>query len=249
MDPYYQDDYVTLYHGDSRELVAGLTADLVVTDPPYGDTSLDWDRWPDGWVDAVSDSLPGATSLWCFGSMRMHLDRRNDFAAWTYGQEVIWEKHNGSGFHADRFKRVHEIAMHWYRGVWGDVYKDPQYNNDARARTVRRKQRPTHTGHIEAATYTSEDGGPRLVRSVIPVRSMHGTAIHPTEKPVGILEPLIRYSCPPGGTVLDPFAGSGSTLVAARNTGRHAIGIEAREDYCEAAAKRLSQGVLELSGL
>ena len=248
MTLYYQDENVTLYHGDSRQLLPNLTADVCVTDPPYGDTSLDWDMWPEGWVDAVGAALPAAASLWCFGSMRMHLDRRTDFAAWTYGQEVIWEKHNGSGFHADRFKRVHEIAMHWYRGAWAEVYRDPQFTADARKRTVRRKSRPTHTGHIEDGAYTSVDGGPRLMRSVLQVRSMHGRAIHPTEKPVGILEPLIRYSCPPGGVVLDPFAGSGSTLAAAANTGRRAIGIEAREDYCEAAAKRLSQSTLDLFG-
>jgi site-specific DNA-methyltransferase (adenine-specific) len=248
VEPYYQDDHVTLYLGDSRDLASELTADAIVTDPPYGDTSLEWDRWPDGWVQAIDGCLPAAASLWCFGSMRMHLDRRQDFAAWTYGQEVIWEKHNGSGFHNDRFKRVHEIAMHWYRGAWADVFKEPQFTNDARRRTVRRKQRPTHTGDIGAGAYVSEDGGPRLVRSVLQVRSMHGSAIHPTEKPVGVLEPIIRYSCPPSGTVLDPFAGSGATLAAARNTGRKAIGVEAHEPYCEAAAKRLSQQTFDLFG-
>lgn len=242
--PYYQDEHVTLWHGDCRELT--LTADVVVTDPPYGDTSLTWDVWPDGWVDHAAAALPDSASLWCFGSMRMHLSHRTEFDAWTYGQEIVWEKHNGSGFSADRFKRVHEIAMHWYRGPWADVFKDPQFTNDATARTVRRKTRPTHTGNIDAAAYTSVDGGPKLMRSVQYVRSMHGRAIHPTEKPTGILEPLIRYSCPPGGTVLDPFAGSGSTLAAAAATGRKAIGVEIDERYCEAAAQRLSQGVLDL---
>ena len=242
--PYYSDEHVTLWHGDCRELT--LAADTVVTDPPYGDTSLTWDIWPDRWVDHVSAGLPAAASLWCFGSMRMHLTHRTEFDAWTYGQEIVWEKHNGSGFHADRFKRVHEIALHWYRGPWADVFKDPQFTNDATARTVRRKTRPTHTGNIDDAAYTSVDGGPKLMRSVQYVRSMHGRAIHPTEKPTGILEPLIRYSCPPGGTVLDPFAGSGSTLAAAAATGRKAIGVEIDERYCEAAAQRLSQGVLDL---
>ena len=68
--------------------------------------------------------------------------------------------------------------------------------------------------------------------------------LHPTEKPVGILDPLIRYACPPGGTVLDPFAGSGSTAEAARLTGRKAILVEADERYCELIARRMSQGVL-----
>ncbi len=72
---------------------------------------------------------------------------------------------------------------------------------------------------------------------------MRGTG-HPTEKPTGILEPLIAYGCPIGGTVLDLFAGSGSTLDAARLIGRRAVGIEMREDYCEIAAKRLAQDTL-----
>lgn len=69
---------------------------------------------------------------------------------------------------------------------------------------------------------------------------MHSRSIHPTEKPLGILAPLIAYACPADGLVVDPFAGSGSTLDAARQSGRRAIGIEAREEYCEAAARRLS---------
>jgi site-specific DNA-methyltransferase (adenine-specific) len=58
------------------------------------------------------------------------------------------------------------------------------------------------------------------------------------------LDPLIRYACPPSGLVLDPFAGSGSTLDAARQAGRRAIGIEAHEPYAEAAARRLDAFVL-----
>ena len=75
------------------------------------------------------------------------------------------------------------------------------------------------------------------MRSVIYEHSCHGTAINETQKPVPLVLPLIEYSCPPGGIVVDPFAGSGTTLIAARDLGRRAIGIELREDQCEKAAE------------
>lgn len=242
---YYEDDQVTLHLGDCRELLPelDLTVDCVIADPPYGETSLTWDRWPDGWLDALSET---SRSLWCFGSMRMLLERSAEFGHWKLSQDVVWEKHNGSGFATDRFKRVHEHVTHWYQGPWADIHHVTPTTSDAVAKQVRRKQRPVHMGDIQRGFYTSEDGGPRLMRSVLPVRSMHGRAIHPTEKPIELLDPLIRYACPLGGTVLDPFAGSGSTAVAARLSGRKAVLIEADERYCEAIALRLSQDVLPL---
>jgi len=247
MEPYYEDDQVQLYLGDMREVLPSLDlqADCVVTDPPYAETSLDWDRWPDGWPTLATTI---ASSMWCFGSMRMFLDRRDEFADWKLSQDVVWEKHNGSGFQNDRFKRVHENALHWYRGDWRDQHCDVQMTTDALPKTVRRKHQPPHTGKIGEGAFTSVEGGPRLMRSVFRMRSMHGRAIHPTEKPLGILDPLIRYACPPGGLVVDPFAGSGSTLDAARQAGRKAIGIEGHEPYAEAAALRLSAMVLDFGG-
>ncbi len=238
--PYYEDAQVTLYLGDCREILPQLSAvDAVVTDPPYGDTSLSWDV-----VDNAWPALVHAPQVWCFGSMRFWMEHGHAAmraAGWRYGQEIVWEKHNGSGFHADRFKRVHELAVHWYLGAWSTLHHDPPVTHDAQAKVVRRKQRPTHTGGINAGSYVSEDGGPRLMRSVLQVRSEHGRALHPTQKPLGILRPLVHYSCPPAGVVLDPFAGAGSTLLAARELGRKAIGIEISERYCDAAARRLDQ--------
>lgn len=243
--PYFSDGSVTLYLGKAEVVLPMLPDrtrfDCAIVDPPYGETSLRWDRW----IPALPGLLANVTaSMWCFGSMRMFLAHTGDFHAWKFGQDVVWEKHNGSGFHADRFKRVHENAVHWYRGDWSAVYKAVPTTSDATRRTVRRKERPAHTGVIADSTYTSEDGGPRLMRSVIYCRSMHGRALHPTEKPSGILEPLIEYACPPDGTVIDPTAGSGAVLAAARATGRKAVGIEVDERYCEVIAKRLEQGVL-----
>src|SRR3546814_666825 len=137
-------------------------------------------------------------------------------AGFKYAQDIVWEKQNGSGFHADRFRRVHEHAVQFYRGAWGEVPKFPQYTLDARKKVVRRKTRPTHTGSINEGHYVSEDGGPRLVRSVIKVANEHGKAVHPTQKPLEIVAPLINYSVPPGGIVIDPFYGSGSLGIAAK---------------------------------
>lgn len=244
MTIYYSDDAVTLYHGKFADHIGDLRGDLIVADPPYGETSLDWDRWPDGWPSLAARH---ANSMWCFGSMRMFFDRRDEFTDWKFSQDVVWEKHNGPNAAADRFARVHEFALHFYRGPWSEIHHETPTTPDATPRTVRRKAKPPQwQGARGASTYASHDGGPRLMRSVIFQRSMHGKAINETEKPVPLLEPLITYACPPGGLVIDLFAGSCSAAVAVRHLGqgRRYIGFERREEQCEAAARRLSQGVL-----
>lgn len=241
-EPYYRDDLVTLYHAkfeDVYEQIAALQADAVVTDPPYGETSLIWDRWPANWPYLAAGIAP---VLWCFGSMRMFLDHVDEFkVAWKFAQELVWEKHNGSGFANDRLKRVHEFATHWYQGEWSALYNSPPRTPDAVRKTVRRKERPPHMGEIEGSTYTSVDGGDRLMRSVVKLRSMHGRAINETEKPAQLVEVLLEHSVPPGGLVVDIFAGSCSTGIAARRLGRRAVLVEMREAQCEAAANHLSR--------
>lgn len=238
MKPYYADEHVTLYHGDMREVLSTLSvqADACVTDPPYGETSLEWDRWPEGWPALVAQHT---SSMWCFGSMRMFLDRRDEFAGWKLSQDVVWEKHNGTGFAADRFKRVHEVITHWYRGDWRDVHHAaPREAYHGPDKSGARRTRTPHTGEIGAGEYV--DDGTRMVRTVIKVPSVR-RGLHPTEKPGRVLEPLISYSVPKCGSVLDPFAGSGSTLFIARSLGYRAIGIEGNEEYCERAAERLAE--------
>lgn len=229
---------VTVIEGDCRAVLATLPAesfDCIIADPPYGETSLAWDRWPEGWPAAVRRVLKRAGSMWVFGSMRMFLGHIEeiDGAGWRFAQDVVWEKHNGSSFHADRFKRVHESALQFYRddAPWDGVYREPQFTDDATKRTLRRKRRPAHMGHIEASAYRSEGGGPRLVRSVIYAASEHGKAVHPTQKPLAIVAPLVRYSCPPGGSILDPFAGSGTTAIVARVEGMDCTLIEANAEF------------------
>lgn len=258
MAPYWQDpdSGLQLYHGDMREILPalGVTADLIVADPPFGETSLNWDRWPTGWLQTAAAH---SSSLWCFGSQRMFFDHLDEFRAhWTLSQDVIghhddgqpihgdvnvvWEKHNGTGFARDRFKRVHEHALFWYRGPWEQQHQDTPrtaYSGPDKHARARYDDRAAHAGSIKAITYA--DDGTRLMRSVIKVKSVRG-GINETEKPLPLLEPLIHYACPPGGLVVDPMAGSCSVLEAARLMGRPAIGIELRESQCEAAARRLS---------
>ncbi len=137
--PYNSDDTVTLFLGDCREILPLLDvrADLIVTDPPYEETSLQWDRWPAGWLDVAAGV---ADSMWCFLPLRqfaMPPYRGHEFAAagWKLSQDLVpdaeedhdhltWEKHNGSSFARDRFKRVHEPVSHWYLGAWSGVHHD-----------------------------------------------------------------------------------------------------------------------------
>ena len=235
--------------GDCRDVLRTLPAasvDVCVADPPYGETAIDWDRHVDGWVPEVRRVLKPSGSLWCFGSLRFFMERAGDFAGWKLAQDVVWEKHNGSGFDADRFKRVHELVVQFYpadrpwSGVWRAAQKVP---GEARptASIKARVEVLEHRGKIGAHQY--EYGPDRLMRSVIPVRACHGRAVHPTQKPEGILRPLVAYSCPGGGVVLDPFAGSGSTGLAAHLVGANFIGIELRQEYVELARRRLSGDV------
>ena len=234
---------VRIITGDCRAVLAELPAEsvhCVIVDPPYGETSLPWDSRVDGWLSSIRRVMRPDASLWCFGSMRFFIERAGDFCEWNIAQDIIWEKHNGSGPFNDRFRRVHEIVCQFYPkdAPWSAIYKKPLFTDDATVRVVRRKG-PAHWGTIGENVYRSEDGGPRLMRSVMFARSEHGRAVHPTQKPVAALMPLIEYSCPPIGVVLDPFVGSGSTGIAAQRLGCNFIGVEIDPAYADLARRRI----------
>lgn len=258
MTPYYADDAVTLYHGDMRAVLPALdlTVDCAIADPPYElmhrSGTCTWDAWPDGWLDTLAAVT---SSLWCFGTMRSFLARHAEFTAagWHMSQDVVWAKGSGTGVQADRFRRSHENIVHWYRGQWRDIHHQTPRVPSTRPpvnRPVHHHADSVRAGRNDIYTCkpigTWVDDGTRYALSVIEAPNMQGRAIHPTEKPTEVLRPLIEYACPPGGIVLDPFAGSGSTAEAARLTGRRAVLIEGDERYCEAIARRLAQDVLPI---
>jgi site-specific DNA-methyltransferase (adenine-specific) len=253
--PYFDDGQVQLYLGDVREILPqlGIAADVIVTDCPYGVTSHKWDRWVENWPTLAASAAP---AMWAFGTLGMFMAHAAEFksAGWKLSHDVvdvIWEKHNPSGPDADRFRRIHEQAGLFYRGPWSGVHHEPQRITTGVVERGRVIASHKDIGHRSAYTGRAdwEDDGTRLQVSVIRARSMHRMGnIAPTQKPTSVLEQLIRYSCPRGGMVLDLFAGSASTLVAARACGRRGAGIEGDEAQIEKAAMRLSQGVLDLGG-
>jgi len=240
---FYQDETCTLYHGDMREVFPKLPiADVVITDPPYGETRHKWDRWPKGWLELMRP----VPSFWCWGSLKMFRARFSEFAPFTLAQDIVWEKQNGSGMHNDRFRRVHELCVQFYpkNKAWSKIHHDTQRENTGLPKRILRKKKPSHWGQVGTGLY--EMGSARIVRSVLRARNSHRDGTNTTGKPISILRYLIRYSCPKNGLVIDPFCGSGSTLLAAKESGRRCVGVDADALELEKAVKRLRQGMLKL---
>lgn len=251
--PYYSDESVRIFLGDCREILPALnvTPDSCCTDPPYGETSAAWDRWPDGWVDVVGAVLPSSASLWCFGSARMFLEHRDDFAGWKFAQEALWVKRAGSGpTTRDRLVKIHEWAYHWYRGPWRSLHHEWEreaYGGPDKSGRRLGEARGEHLGVYGPGTSYVDDGTrqPRSVTYLIESMSVRGRKRHQDEKPLATVVPLVRECAPPGGLILDCFAGSGTTGVAAKMTGRRALLVEADERSCEVAAERLAENCLD----
>lgn len=211
MKPYYEVDGVTLYHSDFRDVLEDLTADVLVTDPPYG-------------IDYNSGS------------------RRETLAASIQG---------------DKDTSLRDAALAW----WGDrpalvfgTWRIPRPAG-THTRLIWDTKGALGMGDLSVPWKPSDQEIYVLGKGFIgrrdsnvltcaPVQSTAKNGrMHPHEKPAALMVRLLD-KCPPG-VVLDLFAGSGSTLVAAKQLGRPAIGVEVEEHYCEKVALRLAQGALD----
>lgn len=233
MSIYYQDDNVTLYHGDCREVLPTLERDSVhaiVTDPPYmlnfksnrgkhdkiagDDGSLDIPEC----LNLAAKPLRRGRHAYIFGPTP--LTEGTPFAA---AVELIWDK---------GILGMGDLSMPWgksHEPITFAVYEPSKANREK--------------GYGGLAARMRQG-------SVLRVQRTNGasTTRHPTEKPVQLLRQLIESSSVWGETILDPFVGVGSTLVAASLEGRKSIGIELEEKYCEIAASRLQAGQQTLFG-
>lgn len=214
MTIYYQDDLVTLYHGDCLDLTDWVNADVLVTDPPYGQSyksnmnrgsRTEWHDLIKG--DDSTDLRDNALKLWgnekaglVFGTWKVQKPEQTR-------QTVIWDK-TPCGFMGDLaipFGSAHEEIYCIGRAGW--------------------------TGTREAS----------IIKAQMLMSNDSARPDHPTPKPIGLMERLIEKTL---GIITDPFAGSGATLIAARNKGRKVIGVELEERYCELIANRLQQHTL-----
>jgi len=222
-DPYWTDGQVTLYHGDCRQVLEWLQADVLVTDPPYG---IRWSSRP-GWKNAYG----GGTGA------RQHpgIDNDTDTAARDEAM-TLWGNRPGAVF-GDLLQPQPSGTVQVL------IYAKP---DDAGIRGGRsRWRKDAEAVYLTGRWPVTVGGSSSILRTGAHVAGPRCLSIrdgHPHAKPVDVLEQLIA-GCPPG-VIADPFAGSGSTLIAARHQGRHAIGVEIEERYCEQAARRLAQGVL-----
>jgi len=223
--PYYQHAGISIYHGDCRDILPMLPkVDLVLTDPPYSEITH---------LGARTGTHDGSRPLVDFECITAD-DLRSVFALIPLAGWLIatmdWR-------HILPLEQIPPAGLRFIRfGIWSKPTYTPQFTGD----------RPA-TGWEAIGIFHSiggrmhwNGGGTRAVWTF----NKEQDNKHPTEKPKALIKTLMGLFSDAGHNVLDPFMGSGTTLRAAKDLGRRAIGIEIEERYCEIAAKRLSQEVL-----
>ena len=232
--PMYDEDGITIYCGDCREVLDSIdSVDITFSSPPYNILSP---RRPSGMMaesnhkklygyDSIEDNLSEfeyteflqkvfghciAKSIGlCWINHKTRFVNRAgihplSIFPWEFEQEIVWNRNCSTMFNAKRFAVSHEFIY----GFGKSHYWDDNAN---------------------------------IQMTVWNIRPEYDIKSHPCPMPVELARRCIFASCPPGGIVLDPFMGSGTTLVAAKKEGRKAIGIDVSEAYCKLAIKRLQQ--------
>lgn len=221
LKPYYDHAGIQIFHGDCREILPSLPpVDLVLTDPPYlvgaKGCGLAGDR---AYLHAITD-----------------LDIDRGFDESLLDGFPNWFCFCGKQQLPSMIQKASAFGGNWMLLTWCKTNPTPLTNNNYLPDTeyVLHRFTPGRLfGRYEDKSrfYVSQNG--------------KGTSGHPTEKPLPLIGKLVALGSQEGETIFDPFMGSGTTLRAAKDLGRKAIGIEIEEKYCEIAAKRLSQEVFD----
>jgi len=220
--PYFENDGITIYHGDCREVLRELPsgiADLVLTDPPYLVSYSG--RWGSDWGVIQGDSDPSWVAPAYLECWRVLKD---DSPCITfYG----WP-------HADTFMTTWKLIG--FRPVSVLVLIKDRIG-------LGQFTRAQH----EHAYVLAKGEPPKPAAAISDVLRWETTAplFHPNQKPLGAFSKIVTTYSAQDSLVIDPFCGTGTTLVAARASGRRAIGIEIEERHCELAAMRLSQTIMD----
>lgn len=241
-------DDIQLFHGDCLELMKQIpdgSVDMILCDLPYGQTKHNkWDiiipfeRLWFCYKRIIKDR--GVVVLFGNGMFTADLMASNK-SWWKYN--LIWQKTQPTGFlNAKKMPlRNHEDICVFYK-------KLPTYNPQKTKGHTRKVSKAEHKilcrkttdyGHHGLTTYDSTERYPKSV--LIFAKDIQKSALHPTQKPVALLEYLVKTYTNPGDLVIDNCMGSGSTGVACINTGRKFIGMELDKGYFDIAEKRISE--------
>jgi len=247
MKPYYDHNGITIYNGDCLELMKDIpdgSIDAIICDPPYGTTACKWDSiipFAPMWEQLHRVVKPnGAIAL--FGSEPFSSALRMSNIE-NYKYDWVWKKSRKTGFQMVKYRPMkdYECVSVFYR-------KQPTYKNTEIIKLEKpiSSYRKNGKGGSLLHPVNAPDGRMQEFtnynKMVLEFSNEHNVGnFHPTQKPVALMEYLIRTYTNEGETVLDFAMGSGTTLMAAKALGRKAIGIEISEKYCETAVGRLAQ--------
>lgn len=245
MKPYYDEHGITIYHRSWQDVLPAIkpgSVDMLATDPPFATTNLEWDKpvdWKLFWpiVEQICKCYANMV-LFSSGKFTHTLIATNPK---YFRYELIWEKPMPVGFLSANRRplRAHENIL-----VFNRAFKKSIYN----PQLVKGKLHLIGKPHALMGHYGSHRRLPARwtdkwhPRSILRFSKPLGPrSLHPTQKPLELMLWLIRSYSRRRHLILDPFIGSGTTLVAAKLAGRRAIGCDTNERFCETAAKRLRQ--------
>jgi len=238
MSAFFDEDGVSIWNCDCREFLPLDSVAAVITDPPYGSGYYLSDD--DSFSPALAAQLLEMGKLAVFGwpealsALCIAVEQPAD-------EWICWNPTNGRtrGFNVHGLWRESEHIAVFGKGDWGRL-KQPRRPTTTQMPGEGKRIKDDETGDVRMGDVWT-DPSPNLNP-----RQYHKRH-HPNEKPLPVLERLILALTEPGDTVLDPFMGSGTTLIAARNLGRRAIGIEVDQAHCETTLSRLGQPELVLA--